>query len=431
MTFSSHLNFHNPFWEYLRPLNDYMARLQYVSQTGHFVAPVDHYTHYDNFPSWTPTDDDYPLEFSLMANGYNFDFINEDILLNHATVRDRELHTPGGGYKALVFRNERRLTRALVEKLHQFSQEGLPIIFAEAPPTEEIAFLDYVENGKTIRQLITEMLGGVVPENTTASAEQKNGSVAFVKDATRVPAMLEGALGVSPNLRFQSPQPNIFFAQFDHGPVQFYFLRNPKPQPQDARIEFSRKGIPEIWDPWTGQASPAAHYASNEHGTSLTIHLDGYGSKLVAVRDAPQELHVTRSNFEKLGFVDCRLAGISRVPGTYRATLSDGRTLETAIGEQEITETVTLGPNWHLEAVGKDKNGKDYAVEYHLADLKDWTLVPELRNFSGKGHYSLDFQLAGQYFKPQLGIDLDLGNLHDVAQVWINQKKAATLLLRL
>jgi hypothetical protein len=33
-----------------------------------------------------PTDEDYLLKYSLMANGYNFDFINEDILLHHAST---------------------------------------------------------------------------------------------------------------------------------------------------------------------------------------------------------------------------------------------------------------------------------------------------------------------------------------------------------
>ena len=33
-TFSSHLNFHNPFWPYLKPLNDYMARVHTLSQSG-------------------------------------------------------------------------------------------------------------------------------------------------------------------------------------------------------------------------------------------------------------------------------------------------------------------------------------------------------------------------------------------------------------
>lgn len=83
-----------------------------------------------------------------------------------------------------------------------------------------------------------------------------------------------------------------------------------------------------------------------------------------------------------------------------------------------------------MQAVGKDKDGKKYTREYHLPDLKDWTLEPDLRSFSGQGHYTLDFDLKPEYLRPGLQLALDLGDVHDVAEVLINQQKVATLPLR-
>ena len=217
-TCSSHLNFHNPFWEYFPALNDYMARIQYLSQNSHFVAPVALYSHLFGFPEGQ-TDANYPLEYSLMAHGYNFDFINEDILVNHSKVVSHQLETPGSSYKALVFRDETRLSLALVRKLREFSQEGLPVVFAAAAPAEEIGFLHYVENGGEIKQLVTEMLGGVSPESVAASAEKKNGTTLFVKDDTRVAELLAASLGIHPDLRFEPAQPDLYFAEFAHGPA--------------------------------------------------------------------------------------------------------------------------------------------------------------------------------------------------------------------
>ncbi|MGA3328407.1 MAG: glycosyl hydrolase [Terriglobia bacterium] len=428
-TFSSHLNFHNPFWEYLRPLNDYMARIQYLSQTSRFVAPVALYSHFNNFPNWT-TDDDYPLEYSLMANGYNFDFINEDILVNSARIVNHELRTPGSTYKVLILRKESRVSLELARKLRQFSQEGLPVVFVEAAPAEEIGFLNYAEKGREIRQLVTGMLGGMPPEDVESSAVRKNGSTLFIKDATRVPGLLESSLGIRPNLRFESPQPNIFFAQFDHCPLRFYFLRNSKPTPQDARVVFEGAGAPELWDPWTGKIAAARQYARKADGPAIAIHLDAYGSVVVALGEASETLHVLSSNFAELREINGRMTGIADNPGTYRASLSDGRTVQKDIAASEIPSPLTLGPNWFLKAVGKDKNGKEYTREAYLPDLKDWSVVPTFRNFSGKGHYTLDFQVAETYLKPGLVADLDLGEVHDVAEVWINSHKAATLLLR-
>jgi hypothetical protein len=138
---------------------------------------------------------------------------------------------------------------------------------------------------------------------------------------------------------------------------------------------------------------------------------------------------VTSTNFAEVRDINGRLTGITHNAGTYRATLSSGKTVQTDVAGNEIPGVLTLGPNWFLKAVGKDKYGKEYTREVHLPDLKDWPLIPALRNFSGKGHYTLDFQLDEQYLKPGLALDLDLGDVHDVAEVWINGRKATTLLL--
>jgi hypothetical protein len=427
-TFSTHMNFHNPFWEYMRPLNDYLARVQFLSQISHFVAPVALYSHYESFPS-ARTDEDYPLEYSLMANGYNFDFINEDILLNRATVVNHELRTPGSTYQALVLRNERRLSVAVVRKLRDFSREGLPVVFVEAVPSEEIGFLNYAEMSREIRQVIADLLGGVSAESLSARTDKKNGSALFVKDATRVPDLLAGSCGIRPNIRFESPQPDIFFAQFDHGSERLYFLRNSKPDPQELRVAFDGAGAPEIWDPWTGRIMGARQYVRSKDGVTIDVHLDSYGSMVVAVGEAPETLHALSSNYAELRGIQGHFAGIAHVPGAYRAKLSGGETVQSNIDESEIPGALTLGPNWFLKAVGKDKNGKEYTREAHLPDLKDWTEVPDLRGFAGKGHYTLDFQLPDRYLNPGLVLDLDLGEVHDVAEVWINNRKAATLLL--
>jgi len=150
----------------------------------------------------------------------------------------------------------------------------------------------------------------------------------------------------------------------------------------------------------------------------------------VALGEASETLHVLSSNFAEVREINGRLMGIAHNPGTYRAALSDGRTVQKDIAASEIPSPLTLGPNWFLKAVGKDKNGKEYTREAYLPDLKDWSVVPTFRNFSGKGHYTLDFQVAETYLKPGLVADLDLGEVHDVAEVWINSHKAATLLLR-
>jgi len=60
--------------------------------------------------------------------------------------------------------------------------------------------------------------------------------------------------------------------------------------------------------------------------------------------------------------------------------------------------------------------------------LVDWSLDSELRGMSGRGTYTTSFMVsatdAGSRFV------LDLGNVKDVAEVTLNGRHAATLLLR-
>ena len=254
-TYSSHLNFHNPFWPYLKPLNDYMARVQTLSQSGRSVSRVALYSHRLYYPNWMPTDEDYPLEYSLMANGYNFDFINEDTLLRHATVENRELHTPGNVYPSLVLRNETRITLQLAEKLQEFARAGLPIVFAEHVPAEEVSFKDYRSNGQRIQQIMQEIIGS----QREASRQIRNvrGAEVFASWMTQPRSLrcYRRELKVSPNLRFATPEPSIFFQQFDIDSKSFFFFRNPKAESQDARVTLAAgRRIPQVWNPWTGES---------------------------------------------------------------------------------------------------------------------------------------------------------------------------------
>lgn len=430
-TFSSHLNFHNPFWPYLKPLNDYMARVQTLSQSGHNVAPVALYSHRLYYPGWMPTDEDYPLEYSLMANGYNFDVINEDTLLHHATIENHKLHTPGSVYPSLVLRNETRITLQLAEKLNEFAQAGLPIVFAEHMPAEEVSFKDYRSNGQRIQQIMREIVGGQKDAASKSAAAQGHGSVRFADDATAVPAVLEGELKVNPNLRFATPEPSIFFQQFDIDSKSFFFFRNPKAESQDARVTLAAgKRIPQVWNPWTGGVAEAPVYRSENGSVTLDIHLEPFGSELIGLAESPEEKHVVRTSFRRIERTSEGLFGIATEPGTYHTEFNDEKDRTSVVSPRDVPLALTLGPNWDLRLVGNDKDGKEWTEQIHGAPLRDWSLSQNLRYFSGHGHYSLDVQIAESYLRPGLALELDLGEVHDVAEVWINNKKIDSLLMR-
>jgi hypothetical protein len=83
---------------------------------------------------------------------------------------------------------------------------------------------------------------------------------------------------------------------------------------------------------------------------------------------------------------------------------------------------------WKLTATGLVPSGKTAVLHRDLPQLIDWSLDSELRGLSGRGVYSTTFTLSAADAGKQL--ILDLGNVRNVAEVTINGKSAATLLLR-
>jgi hypothetical protein len=116
--------------------------------------------------------------------------------------------------------------------------------------------------------------------------------------------------------------------------------------------------------------------------------------------------------------------------GTYVTEFSDQEKKSTPISEKDIPLSLTLGPNWDLSLVGNDKDGKEWTEKIHAAPLRDWSLSQNLRYFSGHGHYSLDVNISKSYLRPGLALQLDLGEVHDVAEVWINGRKIDSLIMR-
>jgi hypothetical protein len=430
-TFSSHLNFHNPFWPFLKPLNDYMARVEAIGQAGHSVSRVALYSHRLYYPSWMPVDEDYPLEYSLMANGYNFDFINENTLLHYASVEKGELHTPGAVYPSLVLRDENRITLQLAEKLREFAQDGLPIVFAGKTPAEELSFKDYQQNGQRIQQIMQEIIGSGHDLLSKSTMAQGHGNVRFTPDATAVPTLLQSELKVSPNLRFATPEPSVFFQQFDVESASFFFFRNSNSLSQDFRVTLDAGSrIPQIWNPWTGRIVEAPTYRSERGSITLDIHLGAYGSELIGLVNAPGGRRVVRTNFPVIDRTGEGIFGVSAQAGNYYTEFNDHKKITTVISETDVPPSLTLGPNWDLNLVGNDKDGKEWSENIHAAPLRDWSLSQNLRYFSGHGHYSLDVNISKSYLRPGLALELDLGEVHDVAEVWINGRKIDSLIMR-
>jgi hypothetical protein len=374
--YSSEFNELNPFWTYLAPLNSYLSRVQYISQAGTNVAAVALYRN-DLAHSAYEMPPAPKLNEAIMAAGYNYDHINADSLL-HCTVRDRMLTTLGGArFRVLVLPRLDAIDATLAERLHSFAAAGLPILFADQMPLSAEGFFENTSRTQRVQSAMHSLrsLSNVYSSSDTDAA---------VTTLRRV---------ANPNIKFHSKP--LSFIQKRIGQMNLFFLRNDSDAMQSLNAEFQAEGTPELWNPWTGGTASIARHRRKGDWVEIDLDLEPFSSALIV--------------FDPHGGA-----------ASSSATVEPVRKLKSA---------EPIGDNgWKLTATGLVPTGKTADIHRDLPMLIDWSLDSELRGMSGRGTYTTSFTVSATNAGSRLV--LDLGNVKDVAEVTVNGKHAATLLLR-
>lgn len=378
--YSSHMNQKNLFWPYLAPLNQYITRLQYVSQTGITVAPVALYRGLLAYDEVIPKQPEPEIASRLMAAGYNYDHIDAYVLLQ-SHVAEGKLISPGGEkYSVLVLPDQKTVSAKVAGQLAAFAKLGLPIVFVGSVPATE---------AEVVHDQFPAASRSEIPMKLTGR------NVQTTSDAIGAVKILERT--VRPNLHFDGmPVP---FIEKRVGTLDFFFLRNPDDAEKRVEAEFFANGAPEIWDPWTGTIRPLKQ--SDKHGGSVRVplNIDAYGSTLLVFDSAAKQ------------------EDISTVNSSQR--VSD-RMSQIAVGQK----------GWKFHGMGMGPESKPEIIDLELPNLVDWSMDDRLRNFSGRGQYTTTFVVPSNFLGKKERVLLDLGDVKDVAEIWINGKAGPVLLLR-
>jgi hypothetical protein len=169
---------------------------------------------------------------------------------------------------------------------------------------------------------------------------------------------------------------------------EIYFLRNEKAETVKAQCRFRVKGMhPEIWDAATGTYARVSNYTEGEQGISIDIELPAHGSTFVVFnKDISNQLPISDSQ------ITDRI--ITNIAGPWK---------------------VNFPPNWGAPPT------------IILDSLISWTESENqgVKYFSGMASYENSFTVKSLPGKESMV--LDLGDLRDVAEVFVNEKSAGIL----
>ncbi len=359
----THINRNVTWWPKVKPFIDYLSRGSYLLQRGKFVADVLYYYGDGGYKFIGPRRNE-----AQLGPGYDYDVCNSDVILDRLDVKNGRLSLPDGmNYALLVLPDAEDMHPAVLAKIERLVSAGATVVGPK--PTRAAGLEGYPASDTKVRDLAARMWADLDGRGKRERAYGK-GRVIW---GTPLREVLT-AMNIAPDVT--APEPFDFIHRRD-GNADIYFIRNKSAAPATGTIAFNVAGKqPEFWDAVTGVIRDAGYQAAGK-GTAVTLNLAANGSTFVVFR-AP-----ARGN---------------------------------PPAEPAISGTLPLEGPWTVDF--------DANRSVTFPALTSWTkhADPAVHYFSGSAKYRKTITVPAGWRAAGKRVQLDLGNLWNIGEVWINGK---------
>jgi hypothetical protein len=373
----------NETWaEQAGPWITYLGRSSFLLQQGHFYADVAYFYGEEGpltavFGFTGQTD---------VPEGFGFDFVNSDVILNRLAFEHGRLVTPGGtSYRILYLGGtSRRMTLPVLRRIRDLVALGA--VIAGNKPVDSPSLSDDQKEF----QRIADQLWGQGDAPIAAAHQYRKGWVYSGQTANETLA----ALQVPEDFQFAKPEADtdLMFVHRRLADGEIYFVDNRKDRPETLAATFRVAGrSPELWDAATGTSKPVSYRTA--HGlTTVPLQLDPYGAVFVVFRGA---------------------------------AAAPERQLPPPVAVPVSTAADGLDRGW----IVRFQSGRGAPAAMPFDRLTSWTENADdfVKYFSGTATYTKSIEAHGDWFKPGAHLWLNLGAVGDVAEVAVNGKALGIL----
>jgi hypothetical protein len=402
------LNDKNPWWRVMPDVSTYLQRLSFLLRQGEPVADVALYlpVHdaYARFGVGSTQDsrNEYavslneqlapllntPLIPSLLAAGYNFDFL-DDAVLAGARTADGALLINGHRYRMVVLPGVERMPPAVLRKLRDFVRQGGTLVATRRVPRFSAGLLKRERETAEVRALSSELF-----EQASAIGHF------FPREDETLGARLNALR--RPDVTFAPAAGGVGFVHRRTASADIYFLANTSNTRRvfqaSFRLSLSRA---EWWDPFTGAVTPA-RVAGRGGAQMVAFDLEPYGSRLLIF--SPE-------------------ASRASSPANPPAALAP----------------LDLSRAWEVSFEGAGR-----AIQ--MRNLQSWADIPALRHFSGRAVYQKEVHVPAGFLRRGLRVKLNFGEaiplavkpdksarawlecpVREAAEVWVNGARAGAV----
>ena len=422
---------HQPAWDFYSDALNYISRSQYVTQTG--IPKVD-LAFYLKLLDYTDIDTQYyPTDLAdagmlkrdspfclLTSSGFSYEYLSPDNFgLPEAYVANGTFAPNRQAFKAIIVENNATLTTLGAQKLSEYANAGLPLIFFGGVPTNFTG--GNASAAQAARQTISNL-------TTLANVHTTSGSGLA---STLI------SLGIQPSTLVQANTTWLTYWRQNGTTSLIYVYNDASNIPagggsSTGNITFETTGTPYFYDAWTGNISGVPVYQQTSNTTTIPLSLAGNQTVIIGFSpETASTLHatplpssvplITSSN----GSVTFFLASSAE---SQTVTLSNNSTItlpESSLPSIALTNWTLTVESWTSPSNPEDLSGSAARTNTTYGPLPS-TLVPwnqistSLTNVSGRGYYSTEFTWPPSSSDTPDGAILTLPPIYHTARVLIN-----------
>jgi len=346
----------------------YLARNSYMLQQGKFVADIAWFYGEDN--NITALFED---KLPDVPSGYNYDFVNADVIVNVLSVNNGQIITPGGmNYRVLALdANSKHMSLPVLRKISAMVKAGA-VVAGEKPVGTPSLSDDEAE----FKTLADELWANEKGESTIGKGKVYAGKpIAEVFES----------LKITPDFEYTKPNDNseLLFVHRQLEDIDIYWVNNRHNRPENLEATFRVTGkAAEVWHPETGNIEQVSYNIADGH-TTVPLRMEPNDAVFVVFRNKAKTsaLKLTQPVETQLAVIDSE----------WNISFQPNR----GAPEQIVLEQLT---SW--------SDNSDAGVKY----------------FSGTGTYTKTIQAPADWFKEGAQMWLDLGSVKNLAEIVVNGK---------
>jgi hypothetical protein len=369
--FGTEFNRHNTWFKYMSGWTDYLRRCQLILKQGKYAADVCYYIG-ENSPIMNGP------QIPKLPEGYSFDYINAETIINKMFVKDGSLVLPNGmNYKVMVLPPSKTMRPEVIKKLESLVKEGGIIL---GPPPEMSPSLEgYPECDQIVRDYADKLWGEKKNDSTA-----RNYGKGKVFNGLKLQYVFK-QINLGKDVDLGSSSYPVLWTHRILPQQDFYFITNQS----DKEITFApsfrvKEGKPQLWNPLTGEIRWLNEYEIRDGRIYIPLKLLSNESYFIVfdkrlLNDNNQNSYPSNFPIHKV---------IKKLHGTWQVTFND----------KEISSKKS----------------------FIFPSLSDWieNTNENIQYYSGSATYKKDFNL--NEINPSDSLYINLGNVQVISKVKLN-----------